>query len=345
MEPKYHFASDNTGPVCPEAWDAMGEANRGHAPSYGEDEWTARAASLFRKTFETDCEVFFVFNGTAANSLALASLCQSYHSVICHELAHIETDECGAPEFFSNGTKILHTGGAQGKLDPGGVERMIIRRTDLHYPKPRVVSLSQPTELGLVYRPDEIRALCGLAAKHGLRVHMDGARFWNAAAALDLAPRAFTADAGVDVLCCGGTELGFGFSEAVVFFNRDLAAEFEYRCKQAGQLASKMRYLAAPWVAALEGDTWRRHASHANQAAKKLAERLRAVPGIGILHPVEANAVFVSMPEALHEKLRAAGWRYYTFIGGGARFMCSWATTPEAVDHLADDIAQSLSAA
>ena len=241
-----------------------------------------RACDLLRSVFETDCEVFFVFNGTAANSLALASLCQSYHSVICHDYAHVETDECGAPEFFSNGTKILVATGPQGKLDPAEVERVILKRTDIHYPKPRVLSLTQSTEWGTVYTVDELKALTGLAKRHGLAVHMDGARFANAAAALAARgggkPADFTWRAGVDVLCFGGTKNGMDTTEAVVFFNRQLAREFDYRCKQAGQLASKMRFLSAQWVGMLQDGAWLRHAAHANQMAQKLAAALRAHP-------------------------------------------------------------------
>jgi threonine aldolase len=335
---KFQFASDNTAPISPEAWAAMDGANSGYAASYGDDVWTERAAQLFRDTFETDCDVFSVFNGTAANSLSLATLCRSYHSVICHESSHIETDECGAPEFFSNGTKILVTSGPEGKLNLREVEKVVTRRSDLHYPKPRVLSLSQPTELGSVYQPDEIREVCAMGRRYGLRAHMDGARFWNALAALDVAPRMMTWEAGVDVLCCGGTKNGIGFSEAVIFFNRKLGQEFDYRCKQAGQLASKMRYLAAPWVAALSNGTWKRHAQHANRAAKKLAEKLAQVSGVEVMYRVEANAVFVRMSEEFHAALHAADWRYYTFIGGGARFMCSWHTSDEDIDTLIRDL-------
>lgn len=337
-ELKFQFASDNTAPISPEAWAAMNEANNGNAASYGDDVWTDHAAQLFRETFETDCDVFFVFNGTAANSLALATLCRSYHSVICHESSHIETDECGAPEFFSNGTKILLTGGANGKLSLSEVEKVITRRSDLHYPKPRVLSLSQPTELGSIYQPEEIREVCALGRRYGLRAHMDGARFWNAVVALDVSPRTLTWEAGVDVLCCGGTKNGIGLSEAVIFFNRKLGQEFDYRCKQAGQLASKMRYLAAPWVAALSDGVWKRHAEHANRAAKKLAEKLQEISQVEVMYRVEANAVFVRMPEALHAALHAANWRYYTFIGGGARFMCSWHTSDEDIEALVCDL-------
>ncbi|MDE1170207.1 MAG: low specificity L-threonine aldolase [Verrucomicrobium sp.] len=336
---RYEFTSDNTAGVCPEAWEALREANAGFVPSYGTDPVTQRAADLFREFFETDCDVFFVFNGTAANSLALASLCQPFHSVICHEAAHIETDECGAPEFFSNGTKLLLAKGEHGRLAPAEVEALVTKRTDIHYPRPRVLSLSLPTELGTVYTPERIGVLCQTAARHGLKVHVDGARFFNAVAALGAAPKALTWQAGVDVLCCGGTKQGIGFGEAVVFFNKDLAQEFGYRCKQAGQLASKMRYLAAPWVRMLEGDAWRKGAEQANRCARLLESLVRGVPGVEVLYPVEANAVFLKLPPEAHQRLAAKGWSYYTFMGDGARFMCSWATREEAVRELAADLA------
>src|SRR6476661_1950859 len=176
LKPKAKFASDNTVGMCPEAFEAYAKANVGDLPSYGNDSWTERASNMLRDLFETDCEVFFVFNGTAANSLALASCCQSYHSILCHELAHVETDECGAPEFFSNGTKVLLLSGEQGKIDPASIERMVKRRTDIHYPKPRVLSLTQATEVGCVYSPEEVKQIGDAAHRLGLKVHMDGAR-------------------------------------------------------------------------------------------------------------------------------------------------------------------------
>ncbi|MBL8414946.1 MAG: low specificity L-threonine aldolase [Propionivibrio sp.] len=334
-----HFASDNYAGICPEALQALLAANAGHAPSYGDDEWTRQASDRLRDLFATDCDVYFVFNGTAANSLALASLCQSYHSVICHELAHVETDECGGPEFFSNGSKLLLAKGEDGKLTPETVREVISRRNDIHYPKPHVVTLTQATEVGTLYRPTEIAAIAELAHHFGLRVHMDGARFANAVASLDVTPADLTWRAGVDVLCFGGTKMGLPMGEAVIFFDRALSEDFAWRCKQAGQLASKMRFLAAPWLGILEGEIWRRHAGHANAMAQRLAIGLASVPGANLLFPVEANGVFVVLPRSVQDGLRVRGWRFYTFIGaGGARFMCAWDTRPESVDALLADL-------
>jgi len=337
--PKRQFASDNYAGLCPEALAAMTAANRGHACSYGEDAWTARCCDLLREFFETDCEVYFTFNGTAANSLAVASLCQSYHSVICHETAHLETDECGAPEFFSNGTKILLVPGADGKLDPAAVERTVKRRTDIHYPKPRAVSVTQATELGTVYSVAELHALGDLARRLGLGVHMDGARLGNALAMLKVAPSQITWKAGVDVLCLGGPKNGLAIGEAVVFFNREKAAEFDYRCKQAGQLGAKMRFIAAPWIAVLQSGAYLRCAEHANRCAERLERGLRAIGGIEIMFPRQANSVFVRLPEAAAEALHKRGWLFYSFIGvGGARLMCSWDTADSDVDDFLTDV-------
>lgn len=339
-----HFASDNYSGICPEAWAAMAEANAGHEVSYGNDSWTDKASDLIREVFETDCEVFFVFNGTSANSLSLASLCQSYHSVLCHELAHIETAECGAPEFFANGSKILLLPGAAGKIDPAEVERAVKKRDDIHYPKPRVLSLTQATETGTLYSVQEIKALTTTARGLGLRVHMDGARFANAVAALNVAPKELTWKAGVDVLCFGGSKNGIALGEAVVFFDCELAREFDYRCKQGGQLASKMRFLSAPWVGMLRDGAWLKHAAHANSMARRLEAGLRAVPRVTIPYAVDSNAVFAKLPAAVDARLRERGWKFYTGVitPDEARLMCSWDTTPEDVDEFVSDVKASL---
>lgn len=338
---KNMFASDNYSGICPEAWQSMLEANSGYVNSYGDDPWTAKACNRLREFFETDCQVFFVFNGTAANSLALASMCRSYHSIICHEIAHVETDECGASEFFSNGTKVLLVPGEGGKIDLDAVVHTIERRSDIHYPKPKVLTITQATELGTLYSPDELREVGDLADRYQLKLHMDGARFANALASLELPAAEISWKAGVDVLTFGGTKNGMAVGEAVVFFDQKLAEEFDYRCKQAGQLASKMRYLAAPWVGMLEQGTLLKNAAHANRCAVLLAEQLLRVPDVTLVHPVQANAVFVQMPEALINALHDAGWHFYTFIGSGhARFMCSWQSSADDIFLFGDELAK-----
>lgn len=337
--PPRHFASDNYAPICPEAWSTLAEANRDHAPGYGEDRWTREATDLIRDLFETACEVFFVFNGTAANALSLASLCRSHHGILCHETAHVEADECGAPEFFSGGSKLMLLQGEHGKVSPPAVEDAIQRRRDLHYPRPRALSLTQATEMGTVYSPAELRALGAAAHAHGLLVHLDGARFANAVASLGCTPRELTWEAGVDVMSLGGTKNGLAIGEAVVFFKPELAQEFDYRCKQAGQLASKMRFIAAPWVGLLRDGAWLRHATHANRMAALLESALLGVPGVKLLFPRQANAVFADLPEPVSQGLRDRGWKFYTFVGKtGCRLMCAWDTTPEDVRRFGEDL-------
>jgi threonine aldolase len=332
------FGSDNYAGICPEAWAAMEEANRGFAPAYGEDAWTERAANAFRALFETDCDVFFVFNGTAANSLALASLCQSYHGVICADTSHVETDECGAPEFFSNGSKLLVARSDDGKMTPDSIHELATKRQDIHYPKPRVVTITQSTETGRVYTAAEVRDLSAASKMHGLSLHMDGARFANACAHLGLSPAEVTWKSGVDVLCFGGTKNGLAIGEAVIFFDHQLATDFDYRCKQAGQLASKMRFLTAPWVGLLESGAWLSNARHANRCATYFAEKIADLPHVRIASPVDANAVFLLTSEEILKALTERGWRFYTFIGGAARFMFAWDTALARVDALVHDL-------
>ncbi|HEY4378976.1 MAG TPA: low specificity L-threonine aldolase [Acidobacteriaceae bacterium] len=332
------FASDNYSGICPEAWSAMETANQGHVTAYGDDPWTERAADAFRNLFETDCEVFFAFNGTAANSLALASLCQSYHGVICADSAHVETDECGAPEFFSNGSKLLVAKSEDGKLSPPAIQELATKRQDIHYPKPRVASITQATETGLVYTPDELRMIAVACEEHNLKLHMDGARFANACASLGCSPSELSWRSGVDVLCFGGTKNGMAVGEAILFFDRKLAEDFDYRCKQAGQLASKMRFLAAPWVGLIEGGAWIANAAHSNRCARYFADRVVDIPNIRIAWPVEANAVFIHAAKEILDALHTRGWKFYTFIGGAARFMFSWDSMTERIDQFIADL-------
>jgi threonine aldolase len=335
----HEFASDNVAPICPEAWAALQEANTHYAPSYGEDRWTARVCDRVREIFETDCDVYFVFTGTAANALALAQLCKSFQSVICHQYAHIQTDECGAPEFFTGGSKVLLVGGADAKIDIGQLETLLARHNELHSHKPGAISVSQATEFGTVYKRDEIAAVADMARRHQLFLHMDGARFANAIASLNCAPKAITWEAGIDVLCFGGTKNGAAVGELVIFFDKKISCEFDYRAKQAGHLGSKMRFLAAPWLGLLTGDAWLRNAQHANDAARQLADGLRKQAGIESVFPVEANAVFVSMEERLANGLHGRGWRFYKFIEPDVyRLMCSWATTQRDIADFVSDV-------
>jgi threonine aldolase len=332
----YTFASDNTAGVCPEALAALNAVNAGRSAGYGDDAWTAEARTHVQAVFGTDCEVFFVFNGTAANALALAALCRSYQGILCHQAAHLEVDECGAPEFFTGGSKVIPLAGADCKLTPAAVEAAVTRGHGVHYPHPAALSLTQATEFGTLYTPDELRALSAAARGHGLALHVDGARFANAAAAFaaqGVTPADLTWRAGVDVLSFGGTKNGMLTTETVVFFNRALARDFAYRVKQSGQLASKLRFAAAQWTALLHDGAWLRHAAHANAMAQRLATGLKGLPGARLLFPVEANGVFVELSPALSAGLAARGWQFYKFVGEhGYRLMGSWATTPAEVD-------------
>ena len=337
---RHEFASDNTAGICLEAFKALENANINGAPSYGEDRWTARVCDSIRELFETDCDVYLVFNGTAANALALAQLCQSFQSVVCHEYSHIQTDECGASEFFTKGSKLLLIGGANGKIDIGEAEAVIARQNELHSHKPRVISITQSTELSTAYTRDEIAAISEFARGRRMFLHMDGARFANAVAALNCAPKAITWEAGVDVLCFGGTKNGLAAGELVIFFKKELSIEFDYRLKQAVQLGSKMRFLAAPWLALLTDDVWLGNAQHANRMARQLANRLQTEAKIDIVFPVEANAVFVRMNDQLMRDLHMRGWHFYKFIEPDVyRLMCSWSVTDQIISEFIADTA------
>jgi threonine aldolase len=337
------FASDNYAGVCPEAWDTLAAANAGHAPGYGGDDWTAAAVDAIRATFETDCDVFFVFNGTAANALALAAICRSSDAIVCHALAHINVDECGAPEFFSGGAKLLTADTPHAKLTPDVVTALAVTPHDEHSSRPRALALTQATELGTLYSRPELAALCATAHDRGMKVQLDGARFANAVASLRCAPADISWRAGVDALCLGGTKNGLPFGEAIIFFDRALAEEFARRRKQGGQLASKMRFLAAPWVGVLQDGAWLRHAAHANAMAQRLAAAIDGLPGVRLLAPAQANGVFIDLPAPAIDAVRAKGWRFYNFVGAtGVRFMCAWDTTAESVDAFAADIRAAL---
>jgi len=331
---RYDFASDNTAPATPEALKALIAANEGFTSGYGTDQVTARAADLVRQMLDADAEVRFVASGTAANSISLAALCRPFEAVAAHEHAHVCTDETGAPGFFGQGLGLIRLPGASGKIDPAALADAL-SAPDVSYRQPAAaLSLTNATEYGTVYSADALKALTAPAKAKGYGVHLDGARLANAAAAgFDL--KAIKA-LGVDILVVGGTKAGMPPTEAVAIFDPAIARRFDARLKQAGQLPSKGRFYAAPFIGMLEDGAFLRHAAHANAMAKKLAG-LMPFP---VRHPVEANGLFVEMDEPTLKRLHASGWFAYRFLDGTVRFMCSWATTPEAVEALGATLKQ-----
>jgi threonine aldolase len=329
---RYDFASDNTAAAAPEALAALVAANTGFTSGYGSDAVSARAADLVRELLDADAEVRFVTSGTAANALCLATLCRPFEAVLAHQHAHVATDETGAPGFFGHGLGITGLAGASGRIDPASLVKPLAEPDQPHWQAPAALSLTNATEYGTVYTAGALKALIDPVRAHGHGVHLDGARLANAAAAgFDLkAIRGL----GVDLLVIGGTKAGMTPSEAIVIFDKARAHRFDARLKQAGQLPSKGRFYAAPFIGMLESGAFVRHAAHANAMARRLAQ---AMP-FKVMHPVEANGVFVEMDEPTLARLHAAGWFVYRFLDGTVRFMCSWATTTEAVDELAETL-------
>jgi threonine aldolase len=345
FEHRRQFASDNNAGFCPEVLEALRSLNPGHVVGYGSDEITAKAKERFRALFETDCEVFFVFNGTAANGLAIGNYCSRHHSVLCHAHSHVQSDECNAVGFLNQGVRIVPVDGPGGKITTKHLEKALCGRRDVHASLPRVLSLTNITELGTLYRPSEIAELAQFARSNHLVVHMDGARFANAVATAGCTPADLTWKAGVDVLVFGGTKNGLAFGEAVVFFSREDSSEFMYRMKQSGQLASKMRLLAAQWLGILNDGKWLEYARHSNAMAERLYSQLRQVAAVELLFPREGNAVFAKIPDHAVARMYEEGWRFYTHVGPGsaARLMCAWDTAEEDVDQFVLDLRNALS--
>jgi threonine aldolase len=334
------FASDNSAGVHPAVLAAIAAANDGHAYGYGHDEWTGRCSERFRAVFGPDAVAFPVWNGTAANVLALRACCRPWHAVVCADTAHLNVDEAGAPEALA-GVKLMSSPGLHGKLTPRAVAERTVRIGDEHAVQPRVISISQATELGTVYSAAEVRELSDLAHDNGMVLHMDGARLSNAAASLDMPLRTLTTDAGVDVLSFGGTKNGLLGAEAVVFLRADLAEGFAWLRKQSLHLASKMRFLAVQLETLLADELWLTLASHANAMAARLAEAVRSVPGLTVTRPVQSNAVFATLPAGAIEPLRARFPFYVWDEGSGeVRWMCSWDTTERDVDEFAQAVAE-----
>ena len=332
-----HFASDNNAGVCPEIWEAMQEANVGHLVAYGDDSITDHARKAFRDLFETNCETYFVSSGTAANALAIGAFCERQNSVICQKFSHGETDECNASGFLNPGLKVRLVDGLNGKIDASAIDEVFI---NLRSSLPRVLSLTNATELGTIYRPAEIAEFSSICKKHKLVLHMDGARFSNAVASANCTPAELTWKAGVDVLVFGGIKNGLAFGEAIVFFDCSVVGDFVQRVLQSGQLIAKMRFIAAQWLGLLANDRWLLNARHANAMAQRLATKLAETPEVDLLFPCEANAVFAKLPDPVVTKLRAHGWRFYIGVGpgGGARLMCSWDTTENDVDQFIEEL-------
>jgi threonine aldolase len=326
--PRYDFASDNTAPAAPEAMAAIAAANEGFAAGYGTDHVSARAADLVRALLDVDAEVRFVASGTAANAVSLAALARPFEAVLAHEHAHVCTDETGAPGFFGQGVGLVRLPGASGRIDEAALAAALAQ-PDVSYRQPAAaLSLTNATEYGTVYSAEALKRLIGPAKARGYGVHLDGARIANAAAAgFELTA---IAPLGVDLFVLGGAKAGMPPTEALVILNPDLARRIDARLKQAGQLPSKGRFYAAPFIGMLETGALLRHAAHANAMARKLAE---AMP-FRVTHPVEANSVFVEMDEPTLQRLHASGWFAYRFLDGSVRFVCSWATTEAAVEEI-----------
>jgi len=337
------FASDNNAGVHPAILQAMASVNEGHVIAYGDDPQTIKTIRRMKEVFGAESEIFFVFIGTAANVLGLSSATQSHHAVICPETAHIHVDECGAPEKFT-GCKLLTVSTPDGKMTVDMVKKHMHGIGFEHHVQPRVLSITQSTELGTVYSMEEIREITTYAHDHHMIVHMDGARISNAAVALDTGFYEMTGGAGVDVLSFGGTKNGMMYGEAVVFFDPDLAHHFKYRRKQGMQLASKMRYISAQFDAYLEDDLWKNNALHANQMARKLYESVRLIQGVEVTQKVDSNAVFATLPAEIIPRLQED---YFFYVWdedrSEVRWMCSFDTTEEDIEGFASLIRSLLS--
>ena len=330
------FASDNYAGVLPEVMQALQQANEAHAISYGNDVLTERVRKLFREVFEADVEVFFVFNGTGANVLSISSATRTYNSVLCADISHIYNDESSAPETITGCRFFPIPANQQGKLETAALEKKIIRKGDIHYSQPKMISVTQSTEYGTVYTLDHLRAISELARENELFFHVDGSRFFNAAVRLNCSLKAMSTDTGVDILSLGGTKLGMMFGEAVVVFNKQLAEHISFKQKQVMQLASKTRFIAAQYEALLTNDLWKAPASHANLMAKKLCEVISKFRKIRVTMPVEANVVFAVLPGAWIETLQQV-FPFYIWneATNEVRLMCSFDTSEDDINAFA----------
>ncbi len=334
-----NFSSDNVTGVAPEIMAALVAANDGAAISYGNDEYTQRLEVKFSELFETDVTVFLVATGSAANALALSVMTPPFGAIYCHAESHINLDECGAPEFYTGGAKLVTLPGSHGKISADNLALALKKAGAgvVHHVQPAAVSITQATEAGTVYKPDEIQRIAGVTRAHNLSLHMDGARFANALVSLGCKPADITWRAGVDVLSFGATKNGAMAAEAVVFFKRELAETFAFRRKRSGHLFSKMRFLSAQLEAYITDDLWLKNAAHANLMAAKLSAGLTSFPGVKLCHPVEINEIFIQLPEAVLQKLFAEGFQFYRWDGEDSttlRLVTAFNTKEEDVNAL-----------
>lgn len=334
-----NFCSDNVTGISPEILTALADVNKGAAMPYGEDECTKRLNTKFAELFETEVTVFPVTTGTAANALALSVIVPPFGAVYCHPAAHINVDECGAPEFYTGGAKLLTLPGSNGKINAQDLKNAIALSGIgvVHHVQPTAISITQATEAGTVYSIDEVKHLAEVAHTHNLSLHMDGARFANAVVSLGCSPADITWRCGVDVLCFGATKNGAMAAEAVIFFHRDLAQSFSYRRKRSGHLLSKMRFLSAQLEAYITNDLWLKNAAHANLMADKLATELTKLPGVELCYPVDANEIFIQLPETVIAKLIADGFQFYRWEGEHStivRLVTAFDTTYDSVNAL-----------
>ena len=336
------FASDNVTGACPEVMDAVVTANSGIATSYGDDEWSSRLQTKLSEIFETDVEVFLAVSGTASNALALSALAPVFGKIYCHELSHINTDECGAPELFTGGAKLIPMRSSNGRIKANELAETIRGSGNVHVTQPSVVSITQSCETGTVYQLDEIQAISKISREHKMSVHMDGARFANALVSLDVSPAEMTWKSGVDVLTLGGTKNGCLAAEAIIFFKSDMVGNFPYLHKRSGQLLSKMRFISSQLEAYVTDDLWIRNAQHSNSMAKILSEGLNAFSNIELAYPTQSNEVFVYLPRELIDYLNNAGYdiNEEELDGKAVRFVTAWNSELKDVDRLLEVIKQ-----
>ena len=338
------FASDNVAPACPEIMKAINNANINHVESYGHDDWTKKLEIKFSELFEKDVKVFTAVTGTAANSLALTAITPSYGNIYCHKISHINVDECGAPEFFTGGAKLIALEGKNGKFTSDELKKTIRGSGIVHNTQPSTVSITQSTETGLIYEISEVKEISEIAHRHGLKVHMDGARFSNATESLNKSPAEMTWKSGIDVLTFGGTKNGCLDAEAIIFFNPNDVGNFPYIYKRSGQLLSKMRFISSQLCAYITNDLWLKNARHSNSMAKMLSKKLSEIQSFKLTYPTQSNEIFIKMPKKIQDHLNKSGYKVQedSMFDCSVRFVASWNTTEKDIDKLIKTIEEKI---